>query len=155
MDGHKRWYSGVDEADIVDSKNDPLAPCGYCRRCAIHDDPGGCLVVQDYVEQTLVVLDGFSDRYREAWDRNLMTYEELVAARDRHRPEAPEGGLATFESLSARYEFVARKVAVGFNYFVGFRDAEDLTKPYGLSYGFSEGVDVNKLYIKDLHGLIH
>jgi len=23
-----------------------LAPCGYCRRCAIHDDPGGCLEVE-------------------------------------------------------------------------------------------------------------
>lgn len=21
-------------------------PCGYCRRCAIHDDPGGCLEVE-------------------------------------------------------------------------------------------------------------
>lgn len=24
---------------------DPQAPCGYCRRCAIHDDPGGCTTV--------------------------------------------------------------------------------------------------------------
>lgn len=24
----------------------PPAPCGYCRRCAVHDDPGGCLTVQ-------------------------------------------------------------------------------------------------------------
>ena len=25
---------------------DPLEPCGWCRRCAIHDDPGGCLEVE-------------------------------------------------------------------------------------------------------------
>ena len=30
-----------------------LAPCGYCRRCAIHDDPGGCLEVEAY-ERELV-----------------------------------------------------------------------------------------------------
>lgn len=30
---------------------DPLAPCGYCRRCAIHDDPGGCLEVERYVRE--------------------------------------------------------------------------------------------------------
>ena len=22
--------------------------CGYCRRCAIHDDPGGCLTVEQW-----------------------------------------------------------------------------------------------------------
>lgn len=22
------------------------APCGYCRRCALHDDPAGCLTVE-------------------------------------------------------------------------------------------------------------
>ena len=32
-------------------QSDPLAPCGYCRRCAIHDDPGGCLTVERYVRQ--------------------------------------------------------------------------------------------------------
>ena len=30
---------------------DPLAPCGTCRRCAIHDDPGGCLEVDRYVRR--------------------------------------------------------------------------------------------------------
>lgn len=33
---------------------DPLAPCGYCRRCAIHDDPGGCLTVEHYVRDTIL-----------------------------------------------------------------------------------------------------
>lgn len=28
--------------------DDPFAPCGYCRRCAIHDDPAGCLTVEEY-----------------------------------------------------------------------------------------------------------
>lgn len=23
-------------------------PCGWCRRCALHDDPGGCLTVEEY-----------------------------------------------------------------------------------------------------------
>lgn len=33
------------------AERDPLAPCGYCRRCAIHDDPGGCLTVEHYVRK--------------------------------------------------------------------------------------------------------
>ena len=28
-----------------------LAPCGCCRRCAIHDDPGGCLTVEAYARE--------------------------------------------------------------------------------------------------------
>ena len=32
-------------------ERDPYAPCGYCRRCAIHDDPGGCLTVEAYVRE--------------------------------------------------------------------------------------------------------
>lgn len=35
----------------MSESSDPLAPCGYCRRCAIHDDPGGCLTVDRYVRQ--------------------------------------------------------------------------------------------------------
>lgn len=34
-------------------KVDPPAPCGYCRRCAIHDDPGGCLEVERWERETL------------------------------------------------------------------------------------------------------
>lgn len=30
-----------------------LSPCGYCRRCSLHDDPGGCLEVEAY-ERELV-----------------------------------------------------------------------------------------------------
>lgn len=30
-----------------------LAPCGYCRRCAIHDDPCGCLEVEAYERELL------------------------------------------------------------------------------------------------------
>ncbi len=36
-----------------------LAPCGYCRRCAIHDDPGGCLEVEAY-EREMFVRWGFT-----------------------------------------------------------------------------------------------
>jgi len=32
---------------------DPPEPCGYCRRCAIHNDPGGCLVVWDWEQDAL------------------------------------------------------------------------------------------------------
>lgn len=32
----------------TDTTQTPPAPCGYCRRCAIHDDPGGCLTVQEW-----------------------------------------------------------------------------------------------------------
>lgn len=33
----------------VEQPGDPLTPCGWCRRCAIHDDPGGCLTVEAYI----------------------------------------------------------------------------------------------------------
>lgn len=26
-------------------------PCGYCRRCAVHDDPGGCLEVEAWARE--------------------------------------------------------------------------------------------------------
>lgn len=29
----------------------PPAPCGYCRRCALHDDPGGCLEVERWARE--------------------------------------------------------------------------------------------------------
>ena len=29
----------------------PPAPCGYCRRCAVHDDPGGCLTVEAWARE--------------------------------------------------------------------------------------------------------
>ena len=32
------WYN-----TLTPEQQERLAPCGYCRRCAIHDDPGGCL----------------------------------------------------------------------------------------------------------------
>lgn len=28
-------------------------PCGYCRRCAIHDDPAGCLEVEAFEARAL------------------------------------------------------------------------------------------------------
>lgn len=34
-------------------KVDPPAPCGSCRRCAIHDDPGGCLEVERWEREAL------------------------------------------------------------------------------------------------------
>lgn len=43
--------------------SDPLAPCGYCRRCAIHDDPGGCLTVEAYTWEHPEVL--FPERVRD------------------------------------------------------------------------------------------
>lgn len=36
---------------MTTTTTDPLAPCGHCRRCAIHDDPGGCLTVEHYVRK--------------------------------------------------------------------------------------------------------
>jgi hypothetical protein len=29
----------------------PPEPCGYCRRCAVHDDPGGCLTVEAWARE--------------------------------------------------------------------------------------------------------
>jgi hypothetical protein len=37
-------------------KVDPPKPCGYCRRCAIHDDPGGCLEVAAWEREALDTL---------------------------------------------------------------------------------------------------
>jgi hypothetical protein len=33
----------------------PPEPCGYCRRCAIHDDPGGCLEVERWEREKMGV----------------------------------------------------------------------------------------------------
>lgn len=44
-DGEQTLPAVIDQARF--------APCGYCRRCAIHDDPGGCLVVEDYERELL------------------------------------------------------------------------------------------------------
>jgi len=138
-------------------------PCGYCRRCAIHDDPCGCTTVEAWdrrVEAALLALaavdggnSGLAERYRREWDRGLVTLEELEALANRRRPT--DRGCDTFETLAARYEFVARKAAKGYNHFTGFKDSGDPAKPYGLSWGFSEGIVLDGLYLKDLEGLIH
>lgn len=50
-------------ATMTQTQLDPskLVPCGYCRRCEIHDDPGGCLTVSQYVrEHTLVPTERFT-----------------------------------------------------------------------------------------------
>lgn len=38
---------------VTDAQGNEVAPepCGYCRRCAIHDDPGGCLTVAEWERQ--------------------------------------------------------------------------------------------------------
>lgn len=38
----------VTETVVAEGYPEPPAPCGYCRRCAIHDDPGGCLTVEQW-----------------------------------------------------------------------------------------------------------
>lgn len=43
--------------DIVTIDLDPPDPCGYCRRCAIHDDPGGCLEVYDWELRTMGIRE--------------------------------------------------------------------------------------------------
>lgn len=34
---------------------DPTIPCGYCRRCAIHDDPAGCLEVEKWERENPIL----------------------------------------------------------------------------------------------------
>lgn len=36
------------EATKVQIDKKRLTPCGYCRRCSLHDDPGGCIEVYHY-----------------------------------------------------------------------------------------------------------
>lgn len=45
----------------------PPAPCGYCRRCAIHDDPGGCLEVAAWERANPEI----AAQYLEPWARPL------------------------------------------------------------------------------------
>jgi hypothetical protein len=45
-----------DAAADREPERDPLAPCGYCRRCAIHDDPAGCLTVEAYERENVIVV---------------------------------------------------------------------------------------------------
>lgn len=35
---------------------DPPSPCGYCRRCSLHDDPSGCLEVEKWEQEVLATL---------------------------------------------------------------------------------------------------
>jgi len=35
-----------------------LQPCGKCRRCLIHDDPAGCLKVEEYERWLRMKADG-------------------------------------------------------------------------------------------------
>jgi hypothetical protein len=40
---------GTATFQVVNLGFEPVAvpsPCGYCRRCSLHDDPGGCLEVE-------------------------------------------------------------------------------------------------------------
>jgi hypothetical protein len=68
-------------------------------------------------------------------------------------PKELKAGMEQFHDLASRYEFVARKAAEGFNYFVGYIDSGQRGQ-YGLSYGVADWVTTG-IYMKDLHALIH
>jgi hypothetical protein len=48
-------------------------PCGWCRRCALHDDPGACLTVEEYERDFAAVAAILIARAAEQ-DRELRYY---------------------------------------------------------------------------------
>jgi hypothetical protein len=72
------------EADRADTRDmstsassapspDDLTPCGYCRRCAIHDDPGGCITVD------VAITDAFGiDRDDPNWIDQYPTEAQIA-----------------------------------------------------------------------------
>jgi hypothetical protein len=52
---------------------DPYAPCGYCRRCAVHDDPGGCTTVEQFAARVAELVEWgcteYEARIRAAGER--------------------------------------------------------------------------------------
>lgn len=59
-----------------------LNPCGYCRRCAIHDDPGGCLEVSCYERE--LIASGVTPR-------------EILTVSWAGAPEGLESAIVQFE----------------------------------------------------------
>jgi hypothetical protein len=49
--------------------SEPPAPCGYCRRCAIHDDPGGCLEVEAWARENPATSAIWEVIAQQAWER--------------------------------------------------------------------------------------
>jgi hypothetical protein len=39
--------------DKIKIDTEKFTPCGYCRRCSLHDDPGGCLEVYAYERELI------------------------------------------------------------------------------------------------------
>lgn len=60
-----------------------LTPCGWCRRCAIHDDPGGCLVV--YQHEMALIADGWTPReiLGHSWAGGLPVPEHVIETFER------------------------------------------------------------------------
>ena len=60
-------------------------PCGYCRRCAIHDDPGGCTTVQEWErehpEVTIVVIQRCEWMSPAAKDEAIRELENIIDER--------------------------------------------------------------------------
>jgi hypothetical protein len=65
------------KAARVDAPVEPPAPCGYCRRCLLHDDPGGCLEVARWERENPEAAAQAIARY---WADGARAYEAVEAA---------------------------------------------------------------------------
>jgi hypothetical protein len=58
----------------------PPLPCGYCRRCLLHDDPGGCLVVEAWErENPVAAARAYAPWYRELLAERAEQAERAVS----------------------------------------------------------------------------
>lgn len=78
------WADADDEADYLAWERrtfpDDDEPICYCRRCYIHDDPGGCLVAEaDSLDADLALTAAVNDV--TAWEANPTTVQHTALAR--------------------------------------------------------------------------
>lgn len=89
-----------------------LQPCGFCRRCAIHDDPGGCLTVSEYVRQQTKIS---TKRFTWFADEDLFVAEASDVAAfagpdaGRRDPDLRDGFTLVSHVTGHGVEFVASK----------------------------------------------
>lgn len=68
-------------AVVIDTAR--LTPCGWCRRCSLHDDPGGCLEVSAHERE--LIASGVTPReiLTVSWVGAPEGFEEAVARFER------------------------------------------------------------------------
>jgi hypothetical protein len=137
------WLDGAG-ATPGQAEPDGLTPCGHCRRCAIHDDPAGCLEVEAF-ERGLEAIGAF---LREAGKR-IADHLAWLQRKEQGREVAellaplPEGAEFTLGWEAGRaYRATYRKNAEGlWDQVRGTCEAPHVVNMDAAHLGFVVGVD--------------